>query len=74
MGGISEKSGAAASTEVAKKATKEISIAKTNIFKSLFSFDRQLIRLAGISGAIAVGLGAYGAHGEDFSFVVVNFG
>lgn len=65
MSGIGGKSGASsASTEVVKKAQQEVSIAKTNIFKNFFSFDRQLIRLAGISGAIAVGLGAYGAHGK----------
>lgn len=62
MKGAGEKGGTA-STEVVKKA-QEMSIAKTNIFKSLFSFDRQLIRLAGLSGAIAVGLGAYGSHGK----------
>jgi hypothetical protein len=27
-------------------------------------FNRNLVRMAGISGAIAVGLGAYGAHGK----------
>lgn len=64
MGGIGEKSGTA-STEVVKKA-QEMSIVKNSIFKSLLSFDRQLIRLAGISGAIAVGLGAYGSHGKVY--------
>ncbi|XP_037028329.1 transmembrane protein 256-like isoform X1 [Bradysia coprophila] len=61
MTGIGGKSSAPVSTEVVKKA-QEMSLAKSNIFKNLFAFDRQLIRLAGISGAIAVGLGAYGAH------------
>lgn len=27
-------------------------------------FSRNLIRMAGLSGAFAVGLGAYGAHGQ----------
>lgn len=62
MSGIGEKSGIA-STEVVKKA-QDVSIARSNIFKNILSFDRQLIRLAGLSGAIAVGLGAYGSHGK----------
>lgn len=62
MTGIGEKSGTAAK-EVVKKAP-EMSVVKNNFFKSILSFDRQLIRLAGISGAIAVGLGAYGSHGK----------
>ncbi len=61
MTGIGGKTGAVTSTEVVKKA-QDLSIAKNNIFKSLFSIDRQWIRLAGISGAIAIGLGAYGSH------------
>ncbi|KAJ6624810.1 Transmembrane protein [Pseudolycoriella hygida] len=60
MSGIGENS-SKASTEVVKTA-KEITVAKSNVFKSLFTFDRQLIRLAGLSGALAVGLGAYGSH------------
>lgn len=62
MTGIGEKSGAA-STEVVKK-VQDVSIARSNFFKGILSFDRQLIRLAGLSGAIAVGLGAYGSHGK----------
>lgn len=64
MTGIGGKTSAPVTTEIVKKAPQEVSFLKTNIFKNLFSFDRQLIRLAGISGAIAVGLGAYGAHGK----------
>lgn len=61
-GSISEGSGKA-SSEVVKKA-QEMSVVKKNIFSGIFPMDRQLIRLAGLSGAIAVGLGAYGSHGN----------
>lgn len=71
MTGIGDK-GAAASTEVVKKA-QGVSFMKTNIFKSILSFDRQLIRLAGISGAIAVGMGAYGAHGKFCRNIFLKF-
>ena len=30
----------------------------------LSSLEMSIVRLAGVSGALAVGLGAYGAHGE----------
>lgn len=70
MTGIGGKSSAPVPTEVVKKAQQEVSLAKFNIFKNIFSFDRQLIRLAGLSGAIAVGLGAYGAHGKFFLLTI----
>jgi len=58
-GGIGE--GGKASTEVVKKA-QEVSNVKYSVSNNMFTFNRQFVRLAGLSGAIAVGLGAYGSH------------
>ena len=33
---------------------------------------RMFVRLAGLSGALAVGMGAYGAHGEDILLAATN--
>lgn len=71
MTGIGGKTGTA-TTEVVKK-TQEISIVKNSFFQSILSFDRQLIRLAGLSGAIAVGLGAYGSHGKVYCITFTGF-
>ena len=40
------------------------------------SYTRWFVRLAGLSGAAAVGLGAYGAHGilyNNYYFIKINF-
>lgn len=65
MTGKITNGGSKVSLEVTKKSP-DLSIWQKGIFNfSKISFDRQLIRLAGLSGAIAVGLGAYGSHGKD---------
>jgi len=55
-GGSSKKDG--------KKGGRELSTGNGNGKPPGFLFNRNLIRVAGLSGALAVGLGAYGAHGE----------
>ena len=53
-----------------QQAAKELSERLTVRMLNIPSYTRWFVRFAGISGASAVALGAYGAHGMYLSIVV----
>lgn len=54
--------------------TKVVEVVPTDMI-NIPSYARWFVRLAGVSGASAVALGAYGAHGEIFKqfLIIFNF-
>jgi len=54
--------GKASAALLSPKKTNKACCSGNPVFNSLSTSGRSMIRLAGISGALAVGLGAYGAH------------
>jgi hypothetical protein len=59
---------------IAPKGSKMMSSAATTTLSSLARASGPFIRIAGLSGAAAVALGAYGAHSKYFTITFINFG